>query len=271
MVLLAYVATGLIVHLPWGTVLRHTLVPSFSFNKESIVIICAILGTTISPYLFFWQTSQEVEERIELGETSIALRTADCTDKEIKDMRTDVWSGMFLSNLVMFFIIATTAATLFSHGITNIATAADAAQALKPLAGENAFLLFTIGILGTGLLAVPVLAGSSSYALAESFKWKAGLYRQLGQAKAFYGVIIFSMLIGLGLNFVGIDPIKALIYSAVANGLVAPPILILIVLLSSNKKVMKGRVNHPAITALGWVICGVMVLAGGATIISLFV
>jgi Mn2+/Fe2+ NRAMP family transporter len=199
----------------------------------------------------------------------LAMRQHDVSPREIHDMRLDVWSGMFLSNLVMFFIIATTATTLYTHGITDIATAADAASALKPLAGEKAFLLFTLGIMGTGLLSIPVLAGSSSYAITESFRWKSGLYHSLKQAKAFYGIIIVSMLVGLMLNFVGIDPIKALIYSAVANGLVAPPILVLIVLISSNKRIMKDWVNHPIATLFGWTICGVMALAGVATIWAL--
>ena len=190
--------------------------------------------------------------------------------KEIKEMRGDVWSGMFISNLVMFFIITATAATLFSNGITNIETAADAAKALRPIAGDQAYLLFALGVIGAGLLAIPVLAGSASYALSESFKWKSGLYRSLKHAPAFYGVIIISMIIGASLNFIGIDPIKALLYSAVLNGLIAPVILVLIVLLSSNKKIMGEWSNTPLVTFLGWTITGIMLLAGTAAIISMF-
>ncbi|MCL5411318.1 MAG: Nramp family divalent metal transporter [Patescibacteria group bacterium] len=270
LVLLSYVFTAFLIKgLDWSQLLKSAVMPSLSFSKEQIFLITGILGTTISPYLFFWQTSQEVEEQILEGKTSIAARQEETTNKEIKNMRIDIWSGMFLSNLVMFFIIAVCAATLYANGVTNISTAADAAAALRPLAGEGAYLLFAIGIIGTGLLAIPVLAGSASYAISESLRWKYGLYRELGEARSFYGVIIISTLIGLLINFFNIDPIKALIYSAVVNGLVAPIVLILIVLISSNKKVMGERVNHPGITTLGWIITGIMFLAGGATILSL--
>ncbi len=269
LVLISYILTALVVDLDWQQVFTHTVVPSITFSKDQIVLVCAILGTTISPYLFFWQTSQEVEEEIMEGKLTAAQRQ-EITPKDVKNMRLDVWTGMFVSNLVMFFIIATTAATLFSHGIHNISSAADAAEALRPLAGDNAYLLFTLGIIGTGLLAVPVLAGSASYALSESLGWKFGLYRKLKQASAFYGVIIISTLIGLVINFIGIDPIKALIYSAVANGLVAPVVLVLIVLISSNKKVMGKWVNHPVVTGLGWAITLLMIMAGAATIWALF-
>lgn len=270
LVLLAYVFSALLIPIDWGKVLTSTLVPSITFSKEQIFLICAILGTTISPYLFFWQTSQEVEEEILSGKITIKLRQEETTDQEIKKMHTDVWSGMFLSNLIMFFIIAACAATLYVHGIYNIQTAADAARALRPLAGDKAYLLFALGIIGTGLLAVPVLAGSASYALSESLKWKHGLYRKLREAYSFYGVIILSMIIGLLINFSGIDPIKALIYAAVANGMIAPIILILIIQISSNKKVMGNRVNSRLTTMFGWLITLAMIGAGVATIISFF-
>jgi Mn2+/Fe2+ NRAMP family transporter len=185
-------------------------------------------------------------------------------------MRVDVWTGMFLSNLVMFFIIAAAGGILYPNGIHEIESAAQAAEALRPFAGDATYFLFAIGIIGTGLLAIPVLAGSSSYALAESMGWKEGLYRNLDQAKAFYGIIIISMLVGLGINFIGIDPIKALIYAAIANAIVAPTILIFIVLLSSNKKVMGKWVNRKSTTAVGWLVFLMMTLAGGAAIIALF-
>ena len=170
------------------------------------------------------------------------------TDLEIKDMRVDIWSGMFFSNLAMFFIILTCAGTLYKAGITNIGSAAEAAAALRPLAGQYAFLLFAVGIIGVGLLGVPVLAGSASYALSEAFGWKEGLYRKFKKAHAFYGVIIVSMVIGLLANFAHLDPIKGLIYSAVGNGLVAPIVLFYIVRMSSDKRIMKGRKNHTFIT-----------------------
>lgn len=270
-ILLSYVATAFVVKIDWKEVFIHTLIPSMQFTKDQLFLVTAILGTTISPYLFFWQTSHEVEEEIKNGKTSIRLRQSEVTKKEIKNMRVDVWTGMFVSNMVMFFIIATTAAVLFSHGVTNIKSAEDAALALKPLAGDYAFLLFAIGIIGMGLLAVPILAGSAAYTMAETFRWKSGLYRKLGNARAFYGVIIFSMVIGMDLNFMGIDPIKMLLYSAVVNGLVAPIVLFLIVQMTNNKKVVKERVNHPAMAFLGWVITGAMTISGIATIVSLFV
>jgi Mn2+/Fe2+ NRAMP family transporter len=270
MVLFAYVITAFLIHLNWGQVFVATVLPHFSFSKDQALLICAILGTTISPYLFFWQTSQEVEEQILHGEHTLKERKKKTTVEEIKKMRVDVWTGMFFSNLVMFFIIAVCAATLGAHGITDIATADQAASALRPLAGDGAYLLFAIGIIGTGLLAVPVLAGSASYAISESFRWKTGLYRKLKDAYAFYGVIIVAMLVGLGINFIGLDPIKALIYSAVANGLIAPVVLVLIVLLSSNKKLMHTHVNKPIIKAIGWMTIVLMVISGVAVLVTLF-
>lgn len=271
LVLLAYVVSAFLAHLDWANVLKHAVVPSITFSKDQILLICAILGTTISPYLFFWQTSQEIEDEIMKGDTSLEKRRITGTNPQaLRSMRVDVWSGMFLSNVVMFFIIAACGAILFPHGINNIQTASQAAEALRPFAGNAAYLLFAVGIIGTGLLAIPVLAGSSSYAMAESFKWREGLYRPLRQAHAFYGVIIVSMLIGLGLNFVGLDPIKALIYSAVANGIVAPVVLLFIVLMSSNKRIMGEWANKRLTTVIGWGVVGLMGVSGIAAIVSLF-
>lgn len=269
LILLSYVFSALMANLDWSNVLRHAAVPSIQFNKDQLLMICAILGTTISPYLFFWQTSQEVEEQILQGKTTLAERRTATTTDEIKSMRIDVWTGMLLSNLVMFFIIAACGALLYGNGITDIKTTAQAAQALRPFAGDATYFLFSIGIIGTGLLAIPVLAGASSYAIAESFRWKEGLYRNLRQAYAFYGIIIISMLVGLGLNFVGIDPIKALIYAAVANGLVAPIILFFIVVMSSNKRIMGRWTNKPLTTFIGWLAIIIMTASGVAAIYSL--
>jgi NRAMP (natural resistance-associated macrophage protein)-like metal ion transporter len=267
MILLSYILSSILANLNWADILKHSFLPDFSFSKEHILLLCAILGTTISPYLFFWQTSQEVEEQILQGKTTVHdRRHTEAAD--VKSMRIDVWSGMFLSNIVMFFIIAACGGILFPQGIMEITSAAQAAEALRPFAGDATYFLFAIGIIGTGLLAIPVLAGSSSYALAESLGWKEGLYRNLDQAKAFYGIIIISMLVGLGLNFVGIDPIKALIYSAIANGLVAPFILFMIVKISSNKSVMGRWVNKPYVSAIGWVVFALMAVASTATIVS---
>lgn len=270
MVLLSYVASSILAHLHWSQALHGTFIPHFSLNHSSLLIICAILGTTISPYLFFWQTSQEVEEQILQGKTTLRERRSATTPTDIKSMRIDVWSGMLLSNVVMFFIIAACGGILFPHGITNITSAAQAAEALRPFAGNATYFLFAIGIVGTGLLAIPVLAGSSSYAIAESLGWREGLYRGLNQAYSFYGIIIISMLVGLGLNFIGLDPIKALIYSAVANGLVAPFVLFFIVKISSNKKVMGHWRNRPLTTFIGWLTTVLMAAAGIAAVVSLF-
>lgn len=270
LILLSYVASSILAHLNWGEILHQAYIPQFNFTRDEIFLVCAVLGTTISPYLFFWQTSQEVEEQILQGKTTV--RSRQHTDKsDIRGMRIDVWSGMLLSNVVMFFIIAACGGILFKQGITHIETAAQAAEALRPFAGDATYFLFAIGLIGTGLLAIPVLAGSTSYALAESFRWKEGLYQNLQQAYAFYGTIIISMLVGLGINFIGIDPIKALLYSAVANGLVAPLILLLIILISSNKKIMGRWVNRKPITIIGWITFLLMTVAGAATIISIYV
>ena len=269
LVLFSYVFSALLAHLNWHTVLSHTFVPTIKFSKDELLLICAILGTTISPYLFFWQTSQEVEEQILQGKITLAERRTATDPVDVKSMRIDVWSGMLLSNLVMFFIVAACGSLLFAHGVTNIQTAAQAAQALRPFAGTATYFLFAIGIIGTGMLAIPVLAGSSSYALAESFRWREGLYHKLHEAYAFYGIIIISMLVGLGINFLGINPIKALIYSAVGNGLAAPVILFLIVLISSNRKVMGRWTNKPLTTAIGWLVVALMTTSGVAAIYSL--
>lgn len=270
LVLFSYVVSAILAKIDWGEALKSTFLPNFSFDKDSLLLICAILGTTISPYLFFWQTSQEVEEEILEGKTTLRERRSATAPEQIRRMRTDVWSGMFLSNLVMFFIIAVCGWVLFPNGITNITSAAQAAEALRPFAGEATYYLFAIGIIGTGMLAIPVLAGSSSYAVSESLKWKGSLHSSLKQAHAFYGVIIISMLVGLGLNFVGLDPIKALIYSAAANGIVAPFVLFFIVRLSSNRKLMGHWVNRRSTTVLGWVTTALMAAAGLAALWSIF-
>lgn len=269
LVLFSYVLSSLLAHLNWQDVLASTFRPNFHFSKDEIIIICAILGTTISPYLFFWQTSQEVEEKILQGKVRLKDRRKAVSRSDINSMRIDVWSGMGLSNSVMFFIIAACGGILFTHGVTNITSASQAAEALRPFAGNATYFLFAIGIIGTGMLAIPVLAGASSYTIAESFRWREGLYRNLGQAYAFYGIIILSMLVGLGINFLGIDPIKALIYAAVANGLVAPIILALIVQIASNKKVMGRWANSIISKSIGWIVTLLMAISGIAAIFAL--
>ncbi len=273
-VLLLYVATAFVIpNLDWQVVLSQTIVPHFQMSKEALLLICAILGTTISPYLFFWQTSQEVEDR-HSADADVAkvhharLRHHNLTGKDVKKMRTDVWLGMFLSNAVMFFIIVTCGATLFPAGIV-VNSAEAAAAALKPIAGQQAYILFALGIIGTGMLAVPVLAGSAAYSLAETFNWKSGLYRKLNQAHGFYGVIIIAMLVGLLMNFTGINPIKALIYSAVLNGIIAPIILFFVVRISSNRELMGHWTNRKFTTFIGWIVIGIMAISGVAAIVSM--
>ena len=260
LILFSYILVAFMVALDWRAVLHASIFPTVLFNKEFLLLFCAICGTTISPYLFFWQTSQEVEDKV----------SKDVHPRDIRKMRLDVWVGMFISNTVMFFIITTTSATLHRAGIFNIQTAEQAAQALRPLAGDFAYLLFAIGIIGTGFLAIPVLAGGVSYAFAESYLWKEGLNRKLKDAYAFYGVLIIAMVVGLLINFIGIDPIHALIYYAVINGLLAPIIIVFVILISSNKEVMGKYVNNTIQKIIGWGVFGLMSLAGiGAIVVSL--
>ena len=213
--------------------LRNLLIPSFSFKRAEITAVIAVFGTTISPYLFFWQTSEEVEEGpVRAGDSPQHVKT------HLRAMRGDVTAGMFSGVFVMFAIMVTSAATLHANGIVNIGTAEDAARALEPLAGSSAKVLFAIGILGTGLLAVPVLAGASSYAISEALGWREGLSLKMSQAKGFYFVILGSMLLGLVMNFIGLNPVRALYLSAVLNGLAAPPLIVMILLLSRRKHVL---------------------------------
>ncbi len=266
--LLAYVLVVFVSPQDWRQVLRTTFIPNIQLNKEYLLNLVAILGTTISPYLFFWQASQEIEEKIDNGKKTPPSRKG-VSKVELKWMRTDVISGMFFSNIVMWFIIATTASTLFPQGITNINSAPQAAEALKPVAGNFAYLVFAIGIIGTGLLAVPILAGSAAYAIAETFRLRQGLYRKLLQAPGFYGVIALSTLIGFALNLFGINPIKALYYTAVLNGIVAPPLLLMIMLIGNNPKIMKDKVNGPISNILGWITTTAMTIGAVALLLSL--
>lgn len=267
--LVAYIITAFIIKQNWGEVLRFAFIPSFSMSREYLFNIVAILGTTISPYLFFWQADEEVEEEINQGKIRhMGAGIPRVTKGEIHRMRWDTVAGMFFSNIVMFFIIVTTASTLHASGITNIETADQAAQILRPLAGDFAFLLFAAGIVGTGLLAIPILAGSASYAVSEAFNWKEGLYRKFTQAHGFYGVITIATLIGLLVNFTPIKPFTMLYYTAILNGLVAPPLMILIMLTANNKKIMGHSTNSLLSNSIGWAITGVMTIAGVALLLS---
>lgn len=267
--LFTYVFTALSIKINWGDVFYHTIIPTLHFTKDEIILVCAVLGTTISPYLFFWQTSQEVEEQILKGEITEESRRINVTDKEIKDMRIDVWSGSFFSNMVMFFIIAVCGAVLYQNGITNIESAEQAALALRPFAGDLSYFLFTLGIIGTGLLAIPVLAGSASYAFSESFKWKEGLYLTFKQAHSFYGVIIVAMILGIGLNFIGLDPIKTLIYSAVLNGIISPIMIFFILRISGSNDIMGKYTNRKLTQFIGWLTFVLMTFVSVFVIISL--
>jgi NRAMP (natural resistance-associated macrophage protein)-like metal ion transporter len=266
--LLAYVLVALVVSQDWHEVLRRTIIPTVQFNKEYLLNLVAVLGTTISPYLFFWQASQEVEEQIDQGKRTPAARKF-VSKTELKWMRTDVTAGMLFSNLVMWFIIVTTASTLFRNGVTDIDSAPKAAVALKPIAGRFASAIFAAGIVGTGLLAIPILAGSSAYAVAETLRLREGLYFKVRQAWGFYSVIAFSTLIGAAMNFVGINPIKALYYTAVINGVVAPPLLWIIMFIGNDRKIMEDKVNGRRSNLLGWVTTIAMTVAAAALLLTL--
>jgi NRAMP (natural resistance-associated macrophage protein)-like metal ion transporter len=260
LILFAYIIAAFLAHPDWGAVLRSTFVPHVQWSSNYLAAFVGILGTTISPYLFFWQASQEVEEDRKIGRSTIREREG-ATARELRKSRTDVLTGMFFSNLVMYFIILTTAATLHSQGKTSIDTAQQAAEALKPLAGNFAYLLFTLGLIGTGMLGVPVLAGSAAYAISEARLWRGTLEDKPRMAKKFYAVVAVSMLLGLLLNYVGIHAVRMLFLAAVLNGILAPPLIVLVVLLTSNKKVMGKRVNSPVLKWLGWATAAIMAAA----------
>lgn len=267
--LFAYIVTAFIVQQPWLQVATSTFLPSIKFTKEYLLNIVAILGTTISPYLFFWQADQEAEEDYARGRVKVyGEGVPKVTKGDIKEMRVDTIIGMLLSNTVMFFIILTTASTLGAGGMGHIETADQAAQALRPLAGDFAYLLFATGIIGTGLLAVPVLAGSASYALAEAVGWKAGLDYKFGQAKAFYIVIALATVAGLCINLIGIQPFQLLYYTAILNGIIAPPLMIMLMRISNNKKIMGARTNGKFSNIMGWLITGIMSAGAIALLVS---
>jgi NRAMP (natural resistance-associated macrophage protein)-like metal ion transporter len=269
LVLCTYILAAFFAKPAFGDVLRGTLLPTFEWNRDFMTLTVGILGTTISPYLFFWQSNQEVEEEIAVGRTTLAARKG-ATAAELRYAGIDVTIGMFLSNLVMYFIILSTAATLFKAGKTDIQTAADAAVALRPIAGRGAEVLLAIGLIGTGFLAVPILTGSSAYAVAEALAWRYGLDRRPKSAKSFYGLIAISTLIGMTINFTSISAVKALYLSAVMNGLLAPPLLILIMRICNDPKIMGNRVNGRLLNWCGWATTLVMTLAASFLLISFF-
>jgi NRAMP (natural resistance-associated macrophage protein)-like metal ion transporter len=239
-VLFAYPITAFVVRVDWNEIARATLMPSLPHSSEEWSMLVAILGTTISPYLFFWQTSAEVEEEIDAGRATLKQRKG-ATDEEIAASKLDVGMGTLFSNVVMFFIIVTTAFTLNRHGVTHIATTRDAAEALRPLAGNFAALLFTVGVVGVGLLAIPTLAGSAAYAFADTFTWKQGLGRPFGRARAFYSLMVLSTIVAGALTFTKLDPVRALYWSAVINGLLSPFLLLTILIVALDAKLMNGQ------------------------------
>jgi NRAMP (natural resistance-associated macrophage protein)-like metal ion transporter len=262
--LFAYVGVAFVVDIPWGTVGDRLVAPHIQWTSHYITTVVAILGTTISPYLFFWQAEEEVEEVKEKDGAKPLERAPRQARKEFARIRLDTYFGMGLSNLVALFIILTTAATLHTHGVTEIQTSAQAAEALRPIAGPAVFMIFALGIVGTGLLAVPVLAGSAAYAVGEAFGWHVGLTRKFQKAKAFYGVIVAATVIGALLNFSPIDPMQALFWSAVINGVVAVPVMGMMMLLGSRSQVM-GKFTLPRpLKVVGWLATAVMAAAAVA-------
>jgi len=259
-VLFAYIVTAFLARPDWHAVALATFVPRFRWDSLYMTTVVAVLGTTISPYLFFWQASHEVEAEKAKGRRTVAQRRG-ATGHELADARLDVATGMFFSNLVMFFIILATGATLHVSGQTQIESARQAAEALRPLAGDGAYLLFAVGLIGTGLLAVPVLAGSASFAVAEVFGWRSGLDLTPRRGRRFYLVFAGAVVAGMALNLGGTNPIRMLFLSAVLNGLLAPPLLVLVMLVGNNKAIMGTHVNGPWLNALGWLATAVMFAA----------
>jgi NRAMP (natural resistance-associated macrophage protein)-like metal ion transporter len=259
--LFAYPAVALVVHLPWAEVAQGLVLPKIQFKTDYLTVVVGVLGTTISPYLFFWQAEEEVEETKERPGAIPLNRAPWQAHDEFKRIRLDTYLGMFFSNFVSLSILITTGATLHAHGVTDVQTSAQAAEALRPIAGPFAFVLFALGIVGTGLLAVPVLAGSAAFALGEALGWHVGLARKANRAKAFYGALVAAVAVGVAMNFTPIDPIKALFWSAVINGVVAVPVMIMIMHLSTHKAAM-GDFRLPKILSwIGWIATAVMALA----------
>jgi len=266
--LFAYVGVILFVHVSWGNVARATLIPRVQLTKEYLTALAAVLGTTISPYLFFWQASQEVEEvRNNRGEKALK-RAPTQAEAQLGRIRVDTYLGMAFSNLVAFFIILTAASTLHAHGITQTSTSAEAATALKPLAGRFAFALFACGIVGTGLLAVPVLAASAAYGIGEACRWNVSLERTPKQAAPFYAAICAATILGLSLNFLHINPVKALFWAAVVNGIVSAPLMAVIMIIASSRKVMGKFVIPPYLRSVGWIATAVMFFVGAGVFLT---
>jgi Mn2+/Fe2+ NRAMP family transporter len=259
--LFAYVATVFVVGVPWLTVARDLVLPNINLSGNYLTVVVAVFGTTISPYLFFWQAGEEVEDEKEDPEAKPLIQAPQQAPRQMARMQLDTIVGMGFSNIIALFIMLTTAATLNAHGVTDIQTSSQAAEALRPIAGRFTFTIFALGIIGTGLLAVPVLAGSAAYAVGEALHWRVGLAQRPGRARAFYGVIAAATLVGAVLNFTPLDPIKALFWSAVINGVAAVPIMVLIMLMASRRVVMGQFTLTRWLTGLGWLATAVMAMA----------
>jgi NRAMP (natural resistance-associated macrophage protein)-like metal ion transporter len=265
--LFAYVGVIFAVHIDWTETLTRTFIPQLALNAASLTTIVALFGTTISPYLFFWQASEEVEDEEADPNASPLIEKPEQAPEQLSRIRWDTYLGMAFSNLIAYFIVLTTAVTLFAAGRTNIATSAQAAEALRPIAGEFAFLLFTLGIIGTGLLAVPVLAGAAAYAISEVSGWREGLERKWQDARGFYAIIALATLIGLGIDYAPIDPIKALFWSAVLNGVIAVPIMAAMMIVATRKQEMGQFVATPSQRLFGWLATAVMGVAAATMIV----
>jgi Mn2+/Fe2+ NRAMP family transporter len=262
--LFAYVATALAVEVPWGRVADNTLVPHLAWSQDYLVAIVAVLGTTITPYCFFWQSSEEAEDEDIDPAAHPLIEAPGEAPAQLGRIRADTYLGMGFSNLISWFIIVTTAATLNAHGVTDIATSSQAAEALRPIAGEFTFAVFAAGIIGIGLLAVPVLAGSAAYALGEALGWPTGLHRAPRDARTFYATIAVATVVGVMINFVHLDPIKALFWAAVINGVVAVPLMAVIMIMARQRRVMGPLTIGPGLAAMGWVSTAVMAAAVAA-------
>lgn len=259
-VLFSYVLAAFLAHPRWSDVLKATVIPQLKLDATYVATILGVLGTTISPYLFFWQAAQEVEEERAMGRRTVHSRMG-ATDAELRAMRSDVLTGMAFAGVVMYFIIVTTGATLYASGHRDIETARQAAEALRPLAGPGAYWLFTLGLIGTGMLGVPVLAGSAAYAVSEAMHWRGSLEDRSRRSPKFYAVLAVAVLLGLVLNYLKLNAVRMLFWAAVLNGMLAPPLIILVTLLSSDRSVMGERVNPLVLTVLGWTTAAVMLAA----------
>jgi Mn2+/Fe2+ NRAMP family transporter len=267
--LLAYVGAAVLAKPELGPVLAGTFIPSIQFNTEFLALLVAIIGTSLSAYLYTWQSNEEVEEEIAHGRTQLSERIG-ATDQELKRSRRDVLFGMFFSNVIMYFIILATGSTLFRAGQNDIQSAAEAAQALRPLAGDAAGILFALGMIGVGLLAVPVMTTGGAYDLAQTLGWKYGLHARPREAKKFYAAIVVFTFIGVGMNFLGFNPIQFLVWSGVVQGFSTPPLMLLIMLMTNNRRIVGKRVNGRAINILGWVTTAAIFAASVGLVVSWF-